>query len=433
MTIAPITQGERETLFACLEGVAHAGLAVSGGADSMALMNLAHLWRQGAGDEATCFTVLSVDHGLREGSASETEWVAEQAREIGLPCAILRWQPGEKNSRIQEDARSARYSLMAGYAHANGLDALLTAHHLDDQAETLLMRLGRGSGLDGLAAIPEQGHWAGLNVLRPLLDVPKARLVATLETLGIEWLEDPSNDDVRFERVRLRAAMEKLDELGIGADALARSAKRLRRAREALDEAAGSFLQQHAGLDDAGFCRIGADAFRQAPEEVALRAMARVIQGVGGQASPPRLAKLEALLEALNAGDGAPLTLGGCQVVPGESELLILRETGRAQPCDLLLNPGECGLWDNRYRVSLDQDSGAPVQVRALGKSGYGEVRARLGKAVTLPERAAESLVSFWQGENVLAVPPLGYFSDVAHGAGCRAEFVNLTLFSKPH
>ncbi len=432
MTIAPISQGECETLFSGLEGVAHAGLAVSGGADSMALMHLARLWREGAGDGAANFTVLSVDHGLREGSAGEAEWVAERAAVLGFPCTILRWQPGRKTSRVQEDARQARYGLMAGYAHANGLDALLTAHHLDDQAETLLMRLGRGSGVDGLAAIPERGQWAGLSVWRPLLDVSKARLVATLEASEIEWLEDPSNKDMRFERVRLRRAMDELNALGIGADALARSAKRLRRAREALDSAAGSFLQSHGVLDAAGFCRISAAAFAEAPVEVALRALARALQGVGGQASPASLAKLEALVKALKAGGGPPQTLGGCHVAPGMSEVLILRERGRTGPGDLVLNPGECGLWDNRYRVCLEHDFAAPVQVRALGKPGYAEVKARLGKAVTLPERAVEGLVSFWLDESVLAVPPLGFSSRAAQSAGCSAEFVNSALFTGP-
>ncbi len=426
MTNAPISTEECETLFACLDGVTHAGLGVSGGADSMALMQLASRWRERADGGGPDFSVLTVDHGLRAGSAQEAGWVSEQARELGFPCTILRWQPGEKSSRIQEDARAARYGLMAEHAHAHGLDALLTAHHLDDQAETLLMRLGRGSGLDGLAGIPMYGHWAGLRVLRPLLDMPKTRLVETLKASGLEWLEDSSNDDTRFERVRLRRAMDGLKSLGISADAMARSARRLRRAREALDRTAGQFLQANCQLDDAGFCRINAQAFSHAPDDIALRAVARALQGVGGQASLPRLSKLEALLEALKTSEGAALTLAGCQLVPGESELLIVRETGRSVPCDLVLKPGECGLWDNRYQVSLDTGCSGPVQVRALGKTGYGEVRARLGEAVTLPERVAESLVSFWLNERVLAVPPLGYSSS----AGCNAKFVNSALFS---
>jgi tRNA(Ile)-lysidine synthase len=433
MKTVPIGEDERATLFACLDGLSHVGLAVSGGADSMALMHLANLWRLERGKAAPRLSVLSVDHGLRDGSAKEAEWVAERASDLCLESSILRWQLGEKKSRIQEDARAARYALMASYAHANGLEALVTAHHLDDQAETLLMRLGRGSGVDGLAAIPERGRWAGLSVLRPFLDVPKAQLVESLKILGVKWIKDPSNDDTRYERVRLRKAMDELEILGIGAEALARSAKRLRRARAALDGAADSFLQQNAVLDDAGFCTIGTKSLRDTPEEVVLRAMAKVLKGIGGQALPPRLAKLESFVEALIASKQAPLTLGGCQVVPGEDDLLILREAGREKPSDLVLNPGDCGLWDNRYRVSLDLSSSAPVLVRGLGKSGYGEVRARLGKALVLPNGVVEGLVSFWRDENVVAVPSLGFAARSSNSTDCNAEFVNSALFSGTH
>ena len=167
--------------------------------------------------------------------------------------------------------------------------------------------------------------------------------------------------------------------MGISADALARSAKRMRRVREALDCMAGNFIQHHAELNDAGFCRIDASAFRGAPEDIALRVMARVLQGIGGQVSPPRLVKLEKLVEMLMSG-AVSQTLGGCQIVPEDDDILILRESGRRRESNLVLKPGECGLWDNRYRVRLDPCSSAPVQVRALGKSGYGEVRARLGE-----------------------------------------------------
>lgn len=396
----------------------------------MALMHLASRWRGEIGASEPQFTVLTVDHGLRAESAEEAQWVAEQAHKLGLPCEILRWRPENRQTRIQAAARAARYNLMAEYALGHGLDALVTAHHLDDQAETLLMRLGRGSGLDGLAGIPARGRWAGVPVLRPFLDVPKARLVATLKEQGTDWLEDPSNDDARFERVRMRQAMDELEKLGIGADALARTARRLRRASEALDQAAGSFLETHANLDEAGYCRIDAAALAAAPEETALRALARAIQGVGGQLSPPRLAKLEALLQGLKVGTGDTATLGRCLISRENSSILILRETGRSSLEDMLLEPGDARLWDNRYRVSLGEASTAPVSVRALGKKGYGEVRARLKHPVTLPEHAAEGLVAFWRDGEVLAVPPLGFATQTAREAGCTAEFVHRGLFS---
>lgn len=428
MAASPITDGELGTLFACLDGVTHAGLAVSGGADSLALMELARRWQAQSGADAPRLSVLCVDHGLREASSHEAQWVVSRARALGLGAATLRWEPGDKKSRIQADARHARYELMARYAHENGLDALVTAHHLDDQAETVLMRLGRGSGLDGLTAIAERGFWAGLPLIRPFLDVPKARLVATLNARGLEWLDDPGNADTRFERVRVRQAMDQLEAIGIGAGALARTAKRLRRARTALDQTTSRFLRDSSRLDAAGYCQIDAAALRDAPEEIALRAMGRVISGVGGRAATLRLSKLEVLLETLQARAAASLTLGGCQVIAGEKEILVLRESGRSGLGSLLLKPGECRLWDNRYRVSLTRDSGTPVQVRALGLRGYGELRARLGQAVILPERAADGLVSFWREGELVAVPPLDFYPRSGAPAGCSAELVNPCL-----
>ncbi len=391
----------------------------------MALMHLVLQWREAAGRATPRLTMLTVDHGLRPEAADEARWVTEQARAHGLDAVSLRWETNDKQSRIQADAREARYSLMAGYAHSHGLDALVTAHHLDDQAETLLMRLGRGSGVNGLAGIPKKGQWAGFAVLRPLLDVPKARLVATLKAADISWLEDPSNEDTRFERVRLRQAMAELERLGIGPEALAQSAARLRRASEALETVCDKFLVRHAELCDAGYGRIDRQAFLDAAEDISLRAVARMLQCVGGQVTPPRLAKLEAMVEAIRSGDQKPRTLGGCRVEWKLNDILVLREAGRDGLPGLILKPGESGLWDNRFHVSLEPNEKAPVEVRALGNAGYGEVRARLGSTATLPEHAVDGLVSFWRDEKVLCVPPMGYFEPTGNGHACNARFIN--------
>ena len=424
MTV-PIPESDYGRIFSCLAQVRHAGLAVSGGADSTALMHMARRWQVAAGACAPRLSVLSVDHGLRDGSAREAQWVSEQARTLGLDAEILRWSGKQAGSAVQERARQARYGLMAGYAHANGLDALVTAHHLDDQAETFLMRLARGSGVDGLAGIPRSGQWAGLAVHRPLLDFPKARLVATLKQFGVEWLEDPSNDDRRFERVRIRAAMEELENLGIGAEALARSASRLRRAQEALELMTDRFLGSHASLSDLGFGQIRTEALRDVPEDIALRALSRVIQAVGGHVSAPNMAKLEALVAAIRSGDEGARTLGGCRIVPDRTDVLVLRETGRSALETLVLNPGDSGLWDNRYHVSLDAGVRAAVEVRALGEAAYGTVRTRLGAPVNLPARAADGLVSFWRDDAVLCVPAIGFYATSREDCGCRARFVN--------
>ena len=185
---APVTLSEAETLLAPLSHFPRVALAVSGGPDSVALMQLAARWREAKGGNPE-LTVLTVDHGLRASSRGEAELVGRMAAALGLPHAILTWNnEGARTAGLQARARAARYDLMAAYCHANDIAALVTAHTIDDQAETFLMRLKRGSGLDGLAAIPECGVWAAIAVLRPLLDVTKARLMATLDAACIPFI-----------------------------------------------------------------------------------------------------------------------------------------------------------------------------------------------------------------------------------------------------
>ncbi len=325
MDALPITREEAALLLAPLARYAHVALAVSGGPDSLALLHLAARWRAERAGRPEII-VLTVDHALRAGSRDEAEMVSRTAEALGLPHAILTWEHEDiADTGLQEKARAARYELMAAYARAHGIEAIVTAHHLDDQAETFLMRLKRGSGLDGLAAMPERSTWAGVAILRPLLDVPKARLVATLEEQGIAYASDPSNVDPRFERARMRAVWKALDSLGLSPEMLALTARRLRRARAALDHATDAFLADHAEMH-AGSAAIDRAALLAAPEEIALRALARVIEAVGGSEEPVRLAKLEALLAALAEHPDKAQTLGHCVIEPKRGRLNIVRE-----------------------------------------------------------------------------------------------------------
>jgi tRNA(Ile)-lysidine synthase len=316
---------------------------------------------------------------------------------------------------------------MAAHCHAHDIPALVTAHQLDDQAETFLMRLRRGSGLDGLAAIPEEGAWAGIAVLRPLLDVPKARLVATLVAAGIPFVSDPSNADPRFERARVRRSADALAALGLTPEALAVSARRLRRARAALEAAAQGFLAAHCEVSEAGYALIDREALKAAPSEIALRALAQLIGAVGGSATPMQLAKLEALMDALEAQPGKTHTLGRCRIEPCSGRLGIFREMrGSGLPITRLL-PGERTLWDNRFRIELGARAPEPIIVKALGESGLRELRGQSKLLPAMPRLAARSLPSCWREEALLGVPVFGARHDVAPLAGleCRASFVN--------
>lgn len=416
----PISSIEARAAFASLASFLRLALAVSGGADSMSLLHLMAVWRA-EGRAQPDLTVLTVDHGLRAESRDEAAMVARMAASLGLPHAILTWTRDEKRGgALQERAREARYDLMAAYCHAHDIPALVTAHHLDDQAETFLMRLKRGSGLDGLAAIPEESMWSGIAVLRPLLDLPKTRLAATLAAAGLGWVEDPSNRDERFERVAVRANHEALAKLGLTPEALARSARRLRRARAALDDAAREFLAAHGAMNEAGYCAIERAALIAAPEEIALRVLARAVNAVSGREAPLRLAKLESLLEGLSEYPKAAHTLGGCRLQPMGERLAVFRETRRTGLPSLHLAPGERALWDNRFAVELQSSASAPVTVAALGEERWRDLRGLAPWLDELPRFAGATLPACFDGDQIL-VPNLCHNADPAGGG--RGEF----------
>jgi len=417
-----ISANERDRLLAPFAGRAKIALAVSGGADSMALMLLFARWRAGLPGGAPAIHVFTVDHGLRAASGAEAEQVARWAAALKLIHHTLRWQ-GEKPGRnVQALARRARYRLLAEACHGAGIGVLVTAHHLEDQAETLLLRLARGSGVDGLAAMAHQGELFGLTIARPLLDMPRARLRASLKDAGQDWIEDPSNDDARYARVRMRALSAALGAEGLSPRRLADTARQMRRARAALDAAADELAARAGRLDAAGYCTLELAPFLAAPEETGLRLLARILMAVGGQGYRPRLERLERLYRQLATGKGAA-TLAGCRILAEGGRALVWREAGRAAPLALSLEPGTSALWDGRFKVSASRRLRAPVEVRALGAEGWRDVR-RSGPYPGMPGRVGPSCISFWRGGELLAAP----HAMAPGGAGepLRADFVGV-------
>jgi tRNA(Ile)-lysidine synthase len=423
MDTLPISISEARELLAPLNAFPRVALAVSGGPDSLALLHLA-AWCCAAGRLGPELSVLTVDHGLRASSRDEALMVGRIAASLGLPHTILTWDSGAtRGTSLQARARTARYDLMAAHCQANDIPVLVTAHHLDDQAETFLMRLKRGSGIDGLAAIPERGAWAGIVLLRPLLDVPKARLVATLAEKGIGHVSDPSNADHRFERARVRGSAKALAVLGLTPEALALSARRLRRAREALEYAAENFLAAHSETSEAGYALIDREALRSVPQEVALRVLSRLIALVGGVDEPLRLAKLEALLAALVKSPPKAHTLGRCRIQQFFGGLGIFREVrAKGLPVAQLL-PGQRTLWDNRFRIELGTGEREPITVRALGDKGLRDLRDSSALLASLPRLVGRTLPSCWRGDSLIGVPALGSGQSQA-AVDCRAIFV---------
>ncbi|WP_407942747.1 tRNA lysidine(34) synthetase TilS [Methylobacterium ajmalii] len=345
----PLDPSERDALLRAWigPGTPYRGvvLAVSGGPDSTALMGCVALVTT-----AIPLVVATVDHGLRSGAREEAEGVAGLAAGFGLPHRILPWTGRKPAARLQEAARRERYRLLTGLAGEVGADLVLTAHTLDDQAETVLMRLCAGSGPTGLAGMAparllDDPAGARLTLGRPFLSVPKVRLVATCEAHGWPFVRDPSNADPRFGRARLRRLLPLLAEEGLSAERLARLAGRLRRDEAALAQAAAAAFHDlqrtdPAGkTDPAGEGRLVLDGpgLAALPEAVALRVAGLGLEAIAGHGTALRLERLERVLlgevlPALRAGGTCRRTLGGLLLTARGGRLVLEPEPPRRRP-----------------------------------------------------------------------------------------------------
>ena len=298
-------------------------MAVSGGGDSLALMHLLHDFARHHGHVPPL--VLTVDHGLRKSSATDAKKVAAWARRLGLSAKVLTWRGKKPKTGIEAAARQARYRLMGDFLVQHKIGILFVGHNQDDQAETFLLRLARGSGLDVLAGMQPRAPWpaegfAGLVLARPLLGLSRDQLRVYLKAKGQSWLEDPMNDDTTFDRVKVRKARDVLAGAGLTVPRIAAAAAHLARARESLDVMTAAVVLRAARKRDVtkgGGILLDAAALAAAPREVGLRALASVLMAVGEQAYRPRFESLERLFDRIA---GARLrggaTLHGCQIRP---------------------------------------------------------------------------------------------------------------------
>lgn len=316
-------------------------VAVSGGSDSLALMHLLADWARRAGREPPL--VFCVDHGLRPESAREAKKVARWVREAGLESEILTASASKPKSDIEAWARAERLSLMAEALARHKLPALYLAHHQDDQAETFLLRLARGSGLDGLSAMRHLSPYPlpgfeGHALARPLLDFRKSELRAFLQARGQPWLEDPMNGEARFARNRIRVLLPALEEAGLSVRRMAEACAHMARAREALELATVAVLARACRKED-DLLLLDPVALSAAPREIGLRALAALLNTVSGAGYRPRFDSLERLFDSLASDPDVwrGATLHGCRLRPaprrhqafGPKTLVIARESSR--------------------------------------------------------------------------------------------------------
>ncbi|MEM9630598.1 MAG: tRNA lysidine(34) synthetase TilS [Pseudomonadota bacterium] len=390
---------EVDTLFSVLHPFSNLTLAVSGGGDSLCLMVLLNEWRHRTGWTGEAEVVV-VDHGLRPESAAEAQFVVRNAEDIALPATVLRWD-GEKPSRnVQEAARQARYRLISEHMRRSGSEALVLGHHLDDQAETFLDRLTRGSGLHGLSAMAadEPDGPAGLRLLRPLLQVPKKQLEASLKERGLNWCSDPSNQNSKYKRSRLRKILALLEEEGLSAERITQTTGHLRRAREALDQSTWEFAEKHLVEHPAGPLKLNRKSYREVPEELRLRLLTLVLGRATGVMPRLRLNKLQVLDTALVHDGDHRQTLAGTLIKAGKDTIWCWREVGR-EPPETLGELKDDGIWDHRFRYSVVMGTGKKEFERGirLGPLCHAPIQAKdIEWPQDWPKEAFESSPVVW-------------------------------------
>lgn len=389
-------------------------VGVSGGADSMALLHLLCAWN-GAARDKLILTAVTVDHGLREESAVEAATVASWARDLGVDHQTIVWEGEKPSGNIEAVARAARYDLMGKWCLENDVLTLMTAHHFDDQAETFLMRLARGSGVAGLSAMAQKrplgADFPGVELVRPLLRIPKENLVALLQEVQQPWFEDPSNEDDDFTRSRLRTMRETFDSLGLTADRLVATADRMSDADLVLEGVACELWREACQVSSFGEVRLDVKTLMAARADTRRRVLARALKGVSGATFAPRYERLLRLEEAIASGKvGNGVTLHGCKVSQVGERLCVVREAGREAAEALIA--GHPGLWDGRFRIEWAKIE-ERVEIRALGAAGLKALKQLdwVAPADLPPRDVLLSVPAAWRGDALLAAPLLGYES----------------------
>ncbi|WP_366140931.1 tRNA lysidine(34) synthetase TilS [uncultured Ruegeria sp.] len=381
------------------------GIAVSGGGDSVALMHLLNEIAQADGIE---LRVATVDHGLRAASADEAQTVARQAQRLGISHDTLRWQDWDQTGNLQDQARQARYSLLTKWARDQDVAAIALGHTADDQAETVLMRLARAAGVTGLSAMSATRSQGGVQLLRPLLDVTRQRLRNYLTEIDVGWIEDPSNQDMRFDRIKARKALQDLEPAGITPEVLTRVAENLAQAREALAVYAQESARKIASVND-GDVVLDRAGFGALPDEIQRRILVGAVLWISGAGYPPRRTTVAQALKAVRSGQAG--SIGGCLVVPQGNKAWICREFGAIEGLSAPL--GE--RWDGRWVFSGPKVETA--EIRGLGEGGL--LQLPDWRVTGRPRLALKSSPSIWQGTDLLAAPLAG------HSNGWRAELAS--------
>ncbi len=398
-TDTPLTASELDVVYTRL-GVARGAkllVAVSGGADSMALALLTNPHRQ--------VEAVTVDHGLREGSADEAKQVAIWLRAAGISHRTICWQGDKPSTGIQAAARAARYELLHQQAQALGCDFIVVGHHVQDQAETFMLRLARGSGLQGLGAMAEladvPSQKGEIKLLRPLLNFTKSKLEAALKHQNQSWIEDPSNRDISYDRVKVRQYLAAPTLDGLTNERLAHTAASLQRANAALLYYEQQLFGDAVEIDLYGTVCLQINVLRAAPEEVSMRLFSRLLQWFTGANYAPRFEKIESLFASLSDKMTTRTLAGVCVKGIGSEQVIMHRELAVEQKSEGPIASDE--IVAGRWRMIMETQ----CDIGPLGEDGVQQLR-QFDKLEAIPNYYSHqlccSMLALWQEGRVEAL-----------------------------
>lgn len=399
----PISDAEFGALMVALgpfEKQPKLAVAVSGGPDSLALTLLGSRWAKSLGGRVIGLTV---DHDLRACSAEEADQTGRWLKSYGIDHHVLKWEGEKPSTGLPKQARQARYDRLQRWCSQVGILHLLVAHHKQDQAETVALRLTRKSGPDGLAGMAAIREFQDLRLLRPLLGINKKRLTATLDRMGQHWIDDPSNRNLAFTRNRIRHK-------GLDIQALYRQAVDRGRRRRTRDHEIQAALVRIVKIDPAGFATVAPDQLSDLPDDVLESLMSRALMTIGGCVYPPGTIGLQRLLDVMrNNRSFHGKTLSHCRIVSRKSDWLLCCE--QAFPSSSILVPNQWQHWDSRFLIRY-QGRQKNLTISHLGKNGW-PPRNKLNKQDkwrSIPFEARASLPSVWQEGDLVAVPHISFF-----------------------
>ncbi len=382
------------------------GLAISGGPDSMALAHLMHAWAKKHGVQVHGF---HVDHQLRPSSSLEAASVVQWLAEMDISCDVLVWHHGDLRRKTQAHARQARHVLIAELAKKKGITQVFLGHHLNDQIETFLLRLECGSGVSGLSGMQSVAHMQNLTLLRPLLTVPKKKLQEAVIQKKLPFIDDPSNHNEEFARVRMRKLAHVMQEYGFDPGRLGRTVSKISETNAAMSYMMHEVIDRHATYHDAGYISVAATPLDLLPKALVLRVLDGIIRGMSGQLYPVRYQRLARCYDKLIKGDTlAATTLGHCYIKKRRKTFLFCREAHYVEKEITLRTPGQYR-WDERFWVDLLDTYEVPsgITVGPLGYEGWKQISTYCRS--DLPSYIVYTLPAIWLHNRVIAQPHLGF------------------------